>query len=218
MNASTAVIAAKTRKGRRTRQEILDLAVDLASHEGLEGLTIGQLAQQTGMSKSGLFAHFGSKADLQLAVVDHARDIFVRKIVDPARAEAKGVARLRALVLNWLDYLEQSLFSGGCFFAAASAEFDGRPGAVRDRLVALLREWLNAIEFSAQKAREMGELSAETDPRQIAFEVHALVMEANWAHQLLDDKDALRRARVGIENRLRAASAKGAPPSRENAE
>jgi AcrR family transcriptional regulator len=130
--------AAQARKARgdRTRQAILEAAVDIASAEGLEGLTIGRLASELSMSKSGLFAHFGSKEELQLATVEAARDIFIREVIRPSFTAAKGLTRLWKLCDVWLAYVRGEVFRGGCFFAAAAAEFDGRPGPVRDRLSA----------------------------------------------------------------------------------
>src|SRR6202044_486716 len=144
-------------RGLKTRRAILRKAVDLASLEGLEGLTIGKLAATLRISKSGLFAHFGSKEDLQCAVVDEARDIFVEKVIRPA-AQLGGLSLLRALCQNWLDYGEQKTFPGGCFFSAASLEFDDRPGAVRDRIVSLMKKWLGNLEHAARDAQSAGEI------------------------------------------------------------
>jgi AcrR family transcriptional regulator len=121
-------------KGLRTREAILARAVDIASAEGLEGLTVGSLAEQLGMSKSGLFAHFGSKEELQLATVEMARDVFINKVTLPAIAAPRGMPRLWSLIDHWLVLVEKRVFEGGCFFTAASFEFDGRRGVVRDRI------------------------------------------------------------------------------------
>ena len=139
--------AAKARKARgdRTRQAILEVAVDVASAEGLEGLTIGRLAAELSMSKSGLFAHFGSKEELQLATVEAARDIFIREVIRPSFEAGKGLARLWKLCDVWLAYVRSEVFRGGCFFAAAAAEFDGRPGLVRDRVAGIMKEWLATL-------------------------------------------------------------------------
>src|SRR6201987_40522 len=128
-------------RGLRTRRAILRKAVNIASVEGLEGLKIGRLASVLRISKSGLFAHFGSKEDLQCAVVDEAREIFVERVVRPAY-QFQGLQRLRALCENWLAYGEQGVFPGGCFFSAASLEFDGRPGRGREQIVGLMRRWV----------------------------------------------------------------------------
>ena len=197
-------------RGRRTRQEILKTAVDIASVEGLEGLTIGRLAQELKMSKSGLFAHFGSKEELQLAAVDMARAIFVEEVADPAFTAERGIVRLEAMLERWLSYVERSVFSGGCFFAAASAEFDDRPGPVRDMIATLTKSWLDALEEEARFAQKLSQFKAKLDPAQLAFEVHALAQEANWAYRLLDDKRAFDRARAGIRQRITdAATASG---------
>src|ERR1700752_442562 len=127
-------------RGLRTRRAILRNAVNIASVEGLEGLTMGRLASVLRISKSGLFAHFGSKEDLQCAVVEEAREIFVERVVRPAY-QFQGLQRLRALCENWLAYGEHRVFPGGCFFSAASLEFDDRPGRVRDRIVELMKKW-----------------------------------------------------------------------------
>ncbi|HEX8188504.1 MAG TPA: helix-turn-helix domain-containing protein, partial [Pyrinomonadaceae bacterium] len=135
---AAAAAGARRAHGERTRQAILEAAVDIASEEGLEGLTIGRLAAELSMSKSGLFAHFGSKEELQLATVEAARDVFVREVVRPAFGAPRGLARLWQLCDVWLGYVRREVFRGGCFFAAAAAEFDGRPGAVRDRVAAIM--------------------------------------------------------------------------------
>jgi AcrR family transcriptional regulator len=197
-------------RGERTRSEILAQAVYVASEEGLEGLTIGHLARSLSMSKSGLFAHFGSKQDLQLATIDAARSLFIHLIVNPSRAASPGLARLATMLEAWLRYVEGSVFPGGCFFAAASAEFDGRPGPVRDQIATATKSWLDALADEAGEAQLKSEIKPSVDELQLAFEVHALVQEANWACQLLGDKNVFARARSGIRERMeRAATRKG---------
>src|SRR6202047_3992391 len=142
-------------RGLKTRRAILRKAVNLASLEGLEGLTIGKLASTLRISKSGLFAHFGSKEDLQCAVVDEARDIFVENVVRPA-FKLRGLERLRALCENWLQYGRARVFPGGCFFSAASLEFDDRPGRVRDRIVELMKKWLGKFGQGARGGPVVG--------------------------------------------------------------
>jgi len=132
-------------KGNETRAAILQVAIQIASEEGLEGLSLGRLADDVGMSKSGLFAHFRSKEDLQLAVVDAARDLFIAQVVTPARKFPAGIQRLRKLADTWLAYAQGHVFRGGCFFVAASMEFDSRPGRVRDRVCELMAGWLAAL-------------------------------------------------------------------------
>jgi AcrR family transcriptional regulator len=194
---------ARQAQGGRTRRAILEVAVDVASAEGLEGLTIGRLASELSMSKSGLFAHFGSKEELQLATVEAAREIFIREVVRPAFDAAPGLARLWKLCEVWLEYVRGEIFRGGCFFAAAAAEFDGRPGPVRDRVAGIMKEWLGVLRRSVAEAREAGQLSAEADPAQLAFELNALEIGANWAFQLHGDRQAFSRARGAMVERLR---------------
>jgi AcrR family transcriptional regulator len=197
-------------KGDRTRQEIVRLAADLATALGLEGLTVGSLAKSLGMSKSGLFAHFGSKEELQLAVVDVAREQFEKRVL-PAGGQAEpGLPRLLALLMAWIDHIEHTPHRGGCFFAAASAEFDDRAGPVRDKVARLTKLWVDGLIREAAAAKSLGELRPGADPRQIAFEVHAFVQEANWAKQLHSDPRAFERARRAIRACLhREATAKG---------
>ena len=188
-------------RGLKTRRAILRRAVNLASLEGLEGLTIGRLASTLRISKSGLFAHFGSKEDLQCAVVDEARDIFVEEVVRPA-FKFDGLERLRALCENWLRYGRERVFPGGCFFSAASLEFDDRPGRVRDQIVELMKKWLGNLEYAARDAQLAGEIKMEADVRQLAFEIQALAMGANWSSRLFRDPNAFRLVRGAILQRI----------------
>lgn len=197
-------------KGERTRQEILAVAADLASAEGLEGLTIGRLASTLGMSKSGLYAHFGSKEDLQLAVVDRARQGFEATVLAPVEGAPDGLPRVHALLTSWAESIEHSEYRGGCFFAAASAEFDDRPGPVRDEIARLTKLWIDLLRQEFQTAQALRHLRPQADPAQMAFEVHAFVQEANWARQLLGDEEAFARAGRSIRACLeREATAKG---------
>jgi len=192
-------------QGLETRRAILRKAVNLASLEGLEGLTIGKLASTLRISKSGLFAHFGSKEDLQCAVVDEARDIFVDRVVRPA-FKFRGLERLRALCENWISYGKEKVFPGGCFFSAASLEFDDRPGRVRDRIVELMKKWLGNLEQAARDAQSAGEVREEVDVHQLAFEIQALAMGANWSSRLFRDRDAFRAAGAAILQRIDQAT------------
>jgi AcrR family transcriptional regulator len=210
----TKTAAAKGRKaqGERTRNAILETAVHIASAEGLEGLTIGRLATELSMSKSGLFAHFGSKEDLQVATVEAARAIFIREVIKPAFESTEGLLRLWKLCDIWLSYVQSGVFRGGCFFAAAAAEFDSRPGPVRDRIAEIMKEWLAALRNAIVEAQEAGHLDKEIDATQLAFEVNSLELGANWAFQLYGDARAFKRAREAIRERLsRHATAAGAP-------
>jgi AcrR family transcriptional regulator len=195
-------------RGERTREAILERAVQIASADGLEGLSIGRLAGELGVSKSGLFAHFGSKTELQLATVDAAREIFIDEVIGGSRA-GPGIGRLLCLTDAWLSYMEREVFGGGCFFAAASLEFDSRPGPVRDRIASMMGEWLLALEAAIQDTQDAGELDSELDSEQLAFEINSLGMGANWAFQLYRDEGAFRRARAAIRERLSPAG----PPS-----
>lgn len=189
-------------KGDRTRHDILERAVDIASVEGLQGLTIGRLADELEMSKSGLFAHFGSKEELQLATVDAARQRFVDEMFRPALKAARGYPRLLAICRSWLDYIKRGVFPGGCFFAAASFEFDGRPGPVRDAVVSAMDIWLDALEQAIRMAKDEGHLDRNVDVKQLAFEINAIFFGANFSYLMRDDKRALGRAWKAIETRL----------------
>ena len=202
----TPVKAGAKAKGERTRKTILGKAVHLASAEGLEGLTIGRLAAELGLSKSGLFAHFGSKEDLQVATVEAARNVFIKEVILPAFETAPGIQRLWKLCDIWLSYVQSGVFRGGCFFAAAASEFDSRPGPVRDRIAEIMKEWLATLSRAVVEAQEAGHLAKDLDPRQIAFEFNSLELGANWAFQLYKDKQAFIRAREAILERLRRHS------------
>lgn len=204
--------ARQTLKGQQTRAAIVDTAMNIASIEGLEGLTIGRLATELAMSKSGLFAHFGSKEELQLATIEAARQIFIHEVITPARQAARGLARLWALCDAWLSYMEREVFPGGCFFMAASAEFDNRPGPIRDQVAAQMQEWLDYLTKNVQHAQSLTQLSGSPEPAQLAFELHALVLGANWAMQLYNDRQASARARRAILARLHGLATSQAVP------
>jgi AcrR family transcriptional regulator len=189
-------------KGERTRHAILDTAAALATEEGLEPLSIGRLAEATGMSKSGLFAHFGSKEELQLATVDHAAELFVEEVIAPARAAPRGLARVWALCDHMVDYAERQVFPGGCFFAATSFEFNNRAGPVRDRIREMLRNWLSYLEHAVEQAQETGELDPTVSAREVAFQLDAFAQAANAQYQLFDDDRVFDEARRAIRERL----------------
>jgi AcrR family transcriptional regulator len=182
-------------KASRTRSAILQHAADRASIEGLEGLTIGGLAGELEMSKSGLFAHFGSKEGLQLAVVEHAALRFAEEVVAPAQHAPAGADRLRTYCERYLDYLEHRVFLGGCFWAAAGCEFDDRPGAVRDAIAGGVRAWLDELERQAR-------LAGLPRPAELAFEIYSLGLGANACTRLLEDQGAFARTRVAVERLL----------------
>lgn len=196
------MVQPKTARAEQTRRAILARAVDLASVEGLEGLTIGRLAGALSLSKSGLFAHFGSKEDLQLAVVEAAREVFATEVLERGGDGATSLSRLIRLARAWLRYIERVPFRGGCFFAAVSSEVDDRPGRVRDRVIDLTRSWVELLEKEAEAAVDEGDLEPDADPAQVAFEIHAFVQEANWSFQLHGDPSAFRRASTAIHRTL----------------
>jgi AcrR family transcriptional regulator len=177
-------------------------AAQLATVEGLEGLSIGQLATATGMSKGGLYAHFGSKEELQLATVETARLIFVEDVVQKGLAAPRGRRRLLAICAAFLNHVERLVFPGGCFFVAATAELGARPGPVRDAVAAQQRQWLDLLERLVREAQELGEVPAEVDPAQLAFELEALLVAANSLFMLFGDRAAFARARSAIRYRL----------------
>jgi AcrR family transcriptional regulator len=192
--------------GRKTRAQILRAAMDTASVKGLSGLSIGDLATRLQMSKSGLFRHFGAKEQLQLATADAALDVFEQAVVAPSMLAPPGVDRLRALMRHWVKYLEDGVFPGGCFFAAASADVDSQPGPVRDRIAGIGHAAIDGIAAEIEAAQRLGQLRADVHPRQLAFELHAYALEANWARLLLDDAHAGDSARTAIDTALDRAA------------
>lgn len=194
------------RDGLRTREEILGRSMQVASVDGLEGVTIGRLAGDLGMSKSGVIGHFGSKESLQLATVGAAGAVFVEQILEPVRGQEPGLARLTAALDAWITYLGSGTFDGGCFFCAVSTEVDGRPGPVRDSVVAVTRAGWDFLVDEARLAQRLGEIDDGVDPEQLVFELHAYLQEANWMFQLYGRHDALARARTAVQRRLADAS------------
>jgi AcrR family transcriptional regulator len=194
-------------RGDESRRVAVSRAVDIASVEGLDGLSIGGLAGVVGASKSGVAALFGSKEQLQLAVVAAASDIFAATVIEPARVEPRGIRRLAALLMRWLDYSSGRTFPGGCFFLAASAEFDSKPGLVRDAVAAALETWDGYLTASIRFAVEQGELPGLDDPEQLTFELRALASEAN-SRSLLQGSDVpYARARMAMAARLESLGA-----------
>jgi AcrR family transcriptional regulator len=179
----------------RSRGETLDAAVQLASVVGLEGLTIGGLAERLEMSKSGLVGRFGSKLGLQLATLELAAEIFRREVYEPAASKAAGLSRLSAICDAWIAYLQRPPFPGGCFLTTASVEFDARPGPVNDEVRRIMRRWLRVLAREAAAAIQAGELPAQADPEEIAFALNALAVGANCDYQLHRERRALQRAR-----------------------
>jgi AcrR family transcriptional regulator len=196
----------RVERGNRTRQSVLRRTVDIASVEGLEALSVGRLATDLRLSKSGVFALFGSKQELQLATVREASRVFVAEVVEPAAKAPAGIGRVWRLCEAWLEYSEGRVFPGGCFFYGVMAEFDAREGAVHDALVRAQRDWGAHVEGSVEEARAAGEVRADTDAGQLAFELIALMESANALSVLHGENVAYRRARSGIAARLRAVA------------
>lgn len=187
-----------TTKGEETRDRILDLAVREASVAGLEGLSIGGLARAADMSKSGIFAHFGSKEDLQIAVMEAARADFIDTVLRPAVEVPRGEPRLRALFEGWLDWEAGERHPGGCPIFVAALEFDDRPGPVRDVVARILDESVRTLERAAGLAMEEDPFRPETDPAQVAFELHGVLLSYHLQHRLLGRDDARERARAAF--------------------
>ncbi|MBK1689601.1 TetR/AcrR family transcriptional regulator [Rubrivivax gelatinosus] len=185
-------------KGQQTRAAILDAALGLASHMGLEGLSIGTLAEMMQMSKSGVFAHFGSREELQISVIREYHTRFEEEVFFPSMAEARGLPRLRALFERWIRRVSVELDSG-CIYISGAVEFDDRPGPVRDALVSMVRAWHLALQRAIAMAVEEGHLRPETDPSQLLFEMHGLILALHHDARLLRNTGVLDRARRGFE-------------------
>lgn len=187
----------------RTRSAVADRAADLGSVEGLETLSIGRLADDLGLSKSGVIGPFGSKEELQMAAVNAGIDRFGVEVWDPVADLPAGERRLRALIDSWFSYLEREVFPGGCFLTAASLEFDDRPGPVRDLIAKTFERWLSVLEHEVTTARRQGELDdGDSTAAQIAFSINAYVMAGNWAKQLFGDPAHLEASRVAAHRLL----------------
>ncbi|MBS1699108.1 MAG: TetR/AcrR family transcriptional regulator [Actinobacteria bacterium] len=194
-------------RGDASRRTVLDSATDLASVDGLDGLTIGRLAAASGRGKSSIATLFQSKEGLQLATVAAARDVFTALIVERARTAPRGVRRVSALLRNALDYSRDRVFTGGCFFAATAADVDSKPGPVRDAVRTALVDWYGYVEAQVRHAIAAGELAAATDPELLAFELVALNEEANSRSLLMQDERPYALAARAMRARLRAAGA-----------
>ena len=186
-------------KGERTRATILDEALRIVSKAGLDGLTIGTLADATGMSKSGLFAHFGSREDLLLAVLAHGQAEFTEVVFQPAMAKPRGLPRLRAMFINWLDWTESAELPGGCPMIGGASEFDDKPGPVRDLLAGGQRAWIETLKRAVRQAVEEGQLARDTDPEQIAFEIFGIALVVHHHRRLLGYRKARERALVALD-------------------
>ena len=188
-------------KGQQTRAAILDAALGLASHMGLEGLSIGALAEVTQMSKSGVFAHFGSREELQISVIREYHARFEDEVFFPAIQEERGLPRLRALFERWIRRVSVELDSG-CIYISGAVEFDDRPGPVRDALASMVLAWHAALARAIRLAIENGQLRADTDPEQMLFELHGLILALHHDARFLRSPGALDRARAGFERTL----------------
>jgi AcrR family transcriptional regulator len=188
-------------KGQQTHTAILDAALGLASHMGLEGLSIGALAELTGMSKSGVFAHFGSREELQIAVVREYHARFEAEIFAPSMSQPRGLPRLRALIERWLRRVSQEIDSG-CIYISGAVEFDDRPGPVRDALAQMVQTWRQALQRAIEQAVQEEHLRADTDVQQMLFEIHGLILALHHDARFLRTPGAIDRARAGFERIL----------------
>jgi len=186
------------RKGELTRAAILDVALDLASREGLEGLTIGLLADKMNMSKSGVFAHFGSREDLQLEVVKLYHYRFEQEVFFPSVKEPRGIRRLESMFERWLKRVSVEIASG-CIYISGAVEYDDREGAIREELVSMVRAWQGALLRGAQQSIESGDLKPGTDAQQLVFEIYGLVLVLHHDARFLRMPGSVERARIGFD-------------------
>lgn len=198
--------------GERSRRTILLAAAQLATTLGLDGLSIGRLAEHVGMSKSGLYAHFRSKEELELATIETALEIFKQDVLAPAMTAPPGLRRLFALADAFLSHVERRVFPGGCFFAAVASELDTRPGKARDRVCQIQRSWLDLLGTCVTDAQAAGEVDTTADAAQVLFEASAMLVTANYAFVMHGDPKLLERARQGLRNVI-ARVAVRTPPS-----
>ena len=203
----------KTPRGEKSRNAILREAAQLATVEGIEGLSIARLADAVGMSKSGLFAHFGSKEELQLATIETASTIFSEHVTDPAERRRTGLERLRELSDSYLRHVQDSVFPGGCFFASIAAEMDTHPGPVRDRAIEFMNGWLELIAGFVRQAQAEGDIDRSIDSEQLAFEIESHMLLANALFVAERKPTPIDRGRRAIEDRLAAATRAPGPDS-----
>jgi len=197
----------------KTRQAILAHAARVGSAEGLEAVSLQRLATDLGISKSGLFAHFGSKEELHMATIDAAARIFTDEVIRPALATPRGAGRVWALCNSWFSYLERGVFPGGCFFWAVAEEFDSRrPGPVRDSVLEKKNYWSYTLQRAVREAQEAGEIDAGVDPEQLAWELDSLLGGANSGFKNEEGVRAIERGRRGIRDRLTRAATPSAQP------
>lgn len=191
------------RKGELTRAAILDVALDLASRDGLEGLTIGLLADKMNMSKSGVFAHFGSREDLQIEVVKLYHHHFEQEVFFPSMKEPRGLPRLQAMFARWVKRVSVEIASG-CIYISGAVEYDDRPGAIREELAGMVRAWKDALRRCAVQTIEMGHLSSQTDPDQLVFEMYGLILALHHDARFLKLPGSVNRAEVGFERLIKS--------------
>jgi AcrR family transcriptional regulator len=204
-------------KGQASRATILLAAAKLATTRGLDGLSIGHLAAEVGMSKSGLYAHFKSKEELELATIETAAAIFDSEVLQPAAKAHAGTERLRALVDAFLSHLERRVFPGGCFFAAVASELDTRPGSARDRVVEVLDKWLSLFGQCILDAQASGEIDPKAEVAQAAFEIQAMLLAGNLQFVMTNDPSRLRQARKGVEHVLARLAVSEEPKKKRSA-
>ncbi|GGH53010.1 TetR family transcriptional regulator [Comamonas phosphati] len=188
-------------KGQQTKATIVEAALNLATHIGLEGLSIGAIAELTGMSKSGVFAHFGSREELQISVVHEYHDRFEQEVFYPAIEAPRGIPRLRALFDNWMKRTSIEIDSG-CIYISGAVEFDDRPGPVRDALAESVGTWHAAMRRTIAQSRECGDLRADVDESQLLFEIHGLILALHYEARFLRSEGSLERAQAGFNNIL----------------
>ena len=188
-------------KGQQTKQAIVDAALGLAAQIGIEGLSIGALAEVTQMSKSGVFAHFGSREELQISVIREYYARFADEVFYPSMTQPRGLPRVRALFANWMKRVAVEIQSG-CIFISGAVEFDDRPGPVRDALASSVQAWLAALYRAVVQAKEQGHLNPDADEEQMAFEIHGLILAAHYEARFLKKPGATERANTGFENML----------------
>jgi AcrR family transcriptional regulator len=205
--------AVAARKGQATRAAIIEAALAVARRDGLEGLTIGVLAERLKMSKSGVFAHFGSREELQLAVLKEYAVRFVDIVLRPAVARPRGLPRLRALLENWLALLAREI-AAGCILIGGASEYDDRPGPMHDALVAIVEGWKGELLRAIEQAQQFGHLAAGADARQLVFEIYGLMLMAHQDARLLHTRDGVQRARAGLARLIEAARPRAAPRAR----
>jgi AcrR family transcriptional regulator len=201
------------RKGEQTRAAIVEAALELAGRDGLEGLTIGLVADRMRMSKSGVFAHFGSREDLQIAVLKEYEKRFVEDVLLPSLNEPRGLPRLEAMYGRWIDRISLEIASG-CIYVSGAVEYDDRPGPIRDELVGMIRSWQTELMRAIKQAIEVGHLRADTDALQLIFVIQGLVLSVHYNARLMHNKDSITRGRAGFTQLINAHRAPAQSPVR----